>query len=115
MSYDSQKISALHSLNEIAASDSITDMNWIWIFHGNSANFTSAAFDSKDLAEEWIVRSKVSGVLTRMPINMSVYDWAVEKKYLLPKHPSQRSPEFIQRFSSAYLEHFHYDLGVCAN
>ena len=90
-------------------------MNWVWIFHGKSANFSSAVFDSKDLAEDWIVRAKVSGVLTRMPVNVSIYDWVVEHKYFSPKYPSQKSPEFIQCFSSAYLEHFHYESGVRAN
>ncbi len=87
-------------------------MEWVWVFHGEGASFSSAAFDSKELAEEWIIRYGVSGVLTKMPVNMSIYDWVVVNEYFSPKYPSQKSPEFIQRFSSAYLEHFHYVSGV---
>jgi hypothetical protein len=90
-------------------------MGWIWVFHGEGARFSSAVFESKELAEDWIVRYGVSGVLTKMPVNIGVYDWAVANDYFLPKYPSQKSPEFIQGFSSAYLEHFHYVSGVCGS
>ena len=52
-------------------------MEWVWVFHGEGASFSSAAFDSKELAEDWIIRYEVSGVLTKMPVNMSIYDWVV--------------------------------------
>ncbi|MDR6765324.1 hypothetical protein J2W88_000582 [Acidovorax delafieldii] len=87
-------------------------MEWVWVFHGEGASFSSAVFSSKESAEEWILRHEVSGVLTKMPVNVGIYDWVVASGYFSPKYPSQKSPEFIQRFSSAYLEHFHYVSGV---
>jgi len=41
---------------------------WAWVFHGNGARFASAVFSSKEAAEDWIFRNKVTGMLTKMPL-----------------------------------------------
>ena len=48
------------------------------------------------------------GVLTRMPLNMSAYDWATGAGHFVPRRDDQKTPRFIQRFSCASLEHGHY-------
>jgi hypothetical protein len=42
---------------------------------------------------------------------VSVYDWAIAEGHWAPKQEHRRRSQFIQRFSSAYLEHYHYEAG----
>ncbi len=72
----------------------------------------AAVFSSKEHADEWIENNKLSGSLTAYPLDQSVYDWVISNGLFKPKFPSQSSSEFIQRFSSAYAEHFHYEKGI---
>ncbi|GHT32351.1 hypothetical protein FACS1894214_4200 [Planctomycetales bacterium] len=87
----------------------------IWVFCGNGriTSFPSACFTSKKNALAWANNNKVSGCLTAYPLDISVYDWATSNAFFIPKFPSQKKPEFIQTFSSAYLEHYHIENGVC--
>lgn len=84
-------------------------IEWIWVFHGEGGRFSSAVFSCKEKAEAWIVKHGLSGVLTKMPIDQSVYDWAVAQDVFRPKRADQTTASFIQKFSSASLEHYHYD------
>src|SRR5262245_17764219 len=86
----------------------------VWVFSGESSRFPSAIFRSREAAETWIRRHSVSGVLTAYPLDVGVYDWAVDNGFFTPKKDEQRSPIFVQRFSSAYQEHYHYDDGHLA-
>ena len=85
--------------------------DWIWIFHGEGAMLSTAVFTDLEKAEEWIKKHSLSGVLTKMPLNQSVYDWAVETEMFTPKSEFHQKPVFIQQFTSAYLEHYHYENG----
>lgn len=76
------------------------------------ANQLAAVFSSKEKAEEWILRCKVAGTLTSYRLDQSVYDWAIAEEHFTPKYPSQAGSEFVQRFTSAYAEHYHYDGGI---
>lgn len=87
-------------------------MTEVWLFHGEGATFACAVFSSKKKAEHWIAQHQVDGMLTRMPVDMSCYNWAVAHGYFTPKREEQKSGKFIQRFSSASLEHYHYTAGV---
>jgi hypothetical protein len=89
----------------------MSDLQHIWVFHGSGARFCSAVFSSKFLAEEWIRSNALSGMLTLYPINKSVYDWAIENGTFSPKKEHQTTPDFIQQFSSASQEHYHYENG----
>lgn len=87
--------------------------NFVWVFTGNGSNLSSAIFTELGLAENWIHDSKVNGVLTMLPLNTCVYDWAISNGGFVPKNTYQTEPEFIQRFSNASsLEHYHYENGV---
>jgi hypothetical protein len=83
-------------------------MEYIWIFHGLRGTLASAVFSSKEIAENWINANQVQGILTKYPIDISVYDWTIEQGYFNPKSPEQLTPDYIQKFSSAYCEHYHY-------
>ncbi len=83
----------------------------VYVFHGNNATFCAAVFSSKELAEEWIAKQAVSGLLTAYPLNQSAYDWAIENDFFTPNKEHQSSANFIARFTSASQEHYHYELG----
>lgn len=84
----------------------------VWVFLGERATHACAVFTSLDLAEAWIKKSKVSGILTEYQLNTSVYDWTTQKGYFKASKPYQMTPEFIQKFSSAHANHYHYENGV---
>jgi hypothetical protein len=83
----------------------------VWVFNGARSNFPSAIFTTRELAEEWIARHRVTGTLTRYPLDQGVYEWAVEHGYFKPKRLDQQTGEFIGRFSAANQEHYHYEDG----
>ena len=85
--------------------------NYIYVFQGSGARLCTAVFSSMDKAEAWIKKYGLSGLLTKYPLNEGVYDWAIENHYFTPKNEQQKTPVFIQKFSSASLEHFHYESG----
>ena len=91
--------------------ESMGGIDSIWVFNGPGSNFPAAIFSRRELAEEWIKKHGLTGTLTRYPIDTGTYDWAISKGYFVPKTEEQRSPAFIERFSSASQEHYHYEDG----
>jgi hypothetical protein len=89
----------------------MNELNSVWVFCGAKASFPAAVFTTREAADAWIAQALLSGTLTEYPVNESVYDWCLRLGYFKPKTPQQASPEFIQRFSSAAQEHFHYTAG----
>jgi hypothetical protein len=87
-------------------------MNSVWVFNGEGGTFPSGVFSARETAETWIARHRLSGCLTNYPVDLPLYEWAITNGHFTPKFPSHQNAEFIQRFSSAYLEHYHYEVGV---
>lgn len=86
----------------------------VWVFNGSGRrypNLPSALFLSRQDAEKWIGQYSVSGLLTRYPLNTSVYDWAIEQEFFRPSKKQHTESQFIENFSSAHLEHYHYESG----
>jgi hypothetical protein len=81
----------------------------VWIYNAPRAMFPCAVFDTKQKAIEWIFENKISGCLTLYPINKSVYDWAIEIQFFVPKKPEHFTPKYIGSFTSAALEHYHFE------
>jgi len=86
-------------------------MSIIWIFNGPKSQFPSGVFTQRETAESWIRQHRLSGTLTAYPVDIGTYDWAVSAGHFKPERDDQRSAEFIQRFSSATQEHYHYEHG----
>ena len=86
-------------------------MDSVWVFNGGG-ELPAAVFTARDSAEAWIARHRLSGVLTKYPLDVGVYEWAIGCGAFKPKRPDQSQPRFIGRFSSASLEHYHYDESV---
>ncbi|WP_449405068.1 DUF7710 domain-containing protein [Hymenobacter baengnokdamensis] len=45
---------------------------------------------------------------------MSAYDWAIQEKLFEPRKPEHYATGFIQRFTTASQEHYHYEDGRLA-
>ena len=54
---------------------------------------------------------RCSGVLTLYPIDVGVYEWAIEKGLFTPKKPHETEAEFIASFTTASQPHHHYEDG----
>lgn len=85
----------------------------IYLFHTTKSHFCGGAFAEKEIAEKWIFKYKLSGILTLYPVNISTYDWAIETDNFTVKKDAHKEPNFIGGFSSASQKHFHYENGVC--
>lgn len=83
--------------------------NFLFVFHGEGAKFASGVYDSLEGAKRSIASHKMSGILTCYPVNETAYDYAVRNEFFQPK-PTQ-SESFVQRFTSASQEHYHFQNG----
>lgn len=90
--------------------------NKIYVFSGKQATFPAGVFSSREKAEEVIIKYSLTGILSVYPIDMLLYDWVIEKGYFEVKKDYQTSSKFIEQFSSASTEHYHYEKGsFCGN
>jgi hypothetical protein len=89
-------------------------MNYIWIFVASNAHFPGGVFISKSEAEYWIKKHSLSGVLTEYPVGIGVFEWALDKGYFKPKPDKLIDSVFIGRFTTASMQHYHYELGMCS-
>lgn len=85
---------------------------FVWVFNGAGGRFPSGVFEDKTAAIGWISQNRLSGVLTQYPVNMGVYDWAVNLGIFNPRKENQKTPEFIGSFTTASQEHFHFEDGI---
>jgi hypothetical protein len=86
-------------------------LDWIWVFEGDGSTGCQALFTDKEKAEEYIAQYSLSGLLQKTPVNKSIYDWVVEQGWFTPKKEHHKTSTFVQTFTSAYLEHYHYEDG----
>ncbi len=86
-------------------------MGGVWVFNGIGGSFPAAVFSSRPKAEEWIAHNQLSGTLTLYPIDEPVYEWALVRGFFKPNREDQSGAKFIQQFSSASQEHYHYESG----
>jgi hypothetical protein len=88
------------------------ELGSVWVFNGDNARFPSGVFASRASAEAWISLHRLTGLLTKYPLGVGVYDWAIQNAFFKPKRSEHQSPKFIGGFSSANLEHLHFEEGV---
>jgi hypothetical protein len=91
------------------------DLPSVWIFVARGAKFPSGVFNSVSDAEAWIYKYLLTGVLTKYPIGVGIYDWTVENGFFHPKPNKNIDAFFVGNFSTAYSEHFHYSDGALEN
>jgi hypothetical protein len=83
----------------------------VWVFCGTKATSPSGVFQTKEEAESWIRANRLSGTLTLYPVGIGAYNWAVQEGLFKPKKAEHSLPSFIQSFTSASQEHYHYEDG----
>jgi hypothetical protein len=86
--------------------------NRVFVFNGEDANFPLGIYSTKEKALDFILNNKLSGTLTCYPLDIDVYNWTIEEGFFKVKNEHQKTPKFIQKFSSAYLEHWHIENGI---
>ena len=86
-------------------------MDGVWVFLGERAIHPAAVFSSREKAEVWIAAHGLDGILTLYPVDEPIYEWAIARGIFRPKQPYQFEAKFIQRFSSASQDYYHYELG----
>lgn len=90
-------------------------MNDVWIFHEASSKYSGGVFTSISDAEAFVVKYKLSGMLTKYPLNQSVFDWAIENDmHNISAHKIKEksiNPRFVGGFTTASQEHYHYENG----
>ncbi len=89
----------------------MTKYNYLWAFQGVGSDCTNGIFTSKELAIKYIKEYSLSGILIKLPLDVSIYQWAIDMGYFNPTKDYMKSSQFIQRFNSAYLEHYHFHNG----
>ena len=90
----------------------ISDLESVWVFNGARSNFPSGVFTTRKHAEAWIASHRLTGTLTRYPLDEGVFEWAIARGYFTPTREDQKSSDFVGRFSAAQQEHYHYDEGA---
>ena len=89
--------------------------NNIWIFVGEGGHFPSGAFTDFTVAENWVAKHHLSGMLSAMPIDQGLFEWAVENNAFNMKteklKEKENNPKFIATCTTASLEHYHYENG----
>jgi hypothetical protein len=83
----------------------------VWVFNGAGARLPSGVFTSRTLAEAWISKHQLSGLLTEYPVDIGVLEWAIEAQVFAGAEEKLRESGFAGRFTSAYMQHAHYELG----
>jgi hypothetical protein len=96
-------------LTDVSSDSASIPLQEAWVFHGAGGRFTSGVFASQAQAEEFIFRYRLTGCLTKYPVGISAYDWATQENLFKPKKPEHCEAAFIQRFTTASQEHYHYD------
>ncbi len=84
---------------------------FIYVFIGVDAGFPTAVFNSMGEMELFIGQNKLTGIVNKMPVGISLYDWAIQKEFFKPKRDYQKEAKFIQSFSCASMEHWHFEDG----
>lgn len=84
----------------------------IWVFNGKRNGFAGGVFTDVELAKQWIEKHKLTGVLTLYPVNVGVYDWAIENGLFKVKKEHDKATEFIGGFTTASQKHHHFEDGI---
>ena len=87
----------------------------IWIFTNGMTQFPGGVFTTRELAEDWISKHKLTGTLTAYPVDEGCFDWAMRHGVVGMKpeklEVKKDDPQFIGGFSTASQDHHHYEDG----
>lgn len=110
--YNSEHVPVISLSSDTAKMVNFAVCAWLWIFNGDGGSFSSGVFENQYQAELWIKRYSLNGTLSKYPVGISVYTWAIQNKIFIPKDEAQRGSAFISKFGWGYVEHIHYKNGL---
>jgi hypothetical protein len=84
----------------------------VWVFNAVDSRFSGGIFTTRERGEAWIAANGVTGMLTHYPLDVGVYEWAIENGLFTPKKDKHRTKEFIAGFTTGSMEHYHYEDGT---
>ena len=88
----------------------------VWVFNSVRSQYSGEIFERIDEAELWIKEHRLTGVLTKYPINSGVLGWAEEHNLTNIKpeklQQNKKDPIFVGGFTTASMEHYHYKDGI---
>jgi hypothetical protein len=90
----------------------MTQLNVVYVFNGEGGRFPGGVFTSYANASKWIGLHRLTGILTAYPLDTGLYDWALDQDFFEIKKEYQRESKFIQNFSCAASEHYHFENGI---
>lgn len=83
----------------------------VWVFNGDGGRFAGGIFTTLEAAESWIAANALDGVLTLYPLDTGVYEWTISERLFAPKQEKHSTRQFIGSFTTASMEHHHYEHG----
>jgi hypothetical protein len=83
----------------------------VWVFSGAKRHFPGAIFTSREMTEPWVRKNRLTGTLTLYPVDVGLYEWAIDTGMFQPRNPQESTAEFIGGFTDATMEHYHYEDG----
>lgn len=57
---------------------------YVWIFLGAGGWMPSGVFSDYYSAVDWIIKYSLSGYLGKFPVDIGVFDWAIQKEIHVP-------------------------------
>jgi len=88
----------------------VQEQTFVWVFVSKEGS-PGAVFSNTEIAEAWIAKWALSGLLTKYPLDVGAFDWAVERGFFRPKKAEHTSSTFVGSFTTASMEHHHYEGG----
>ena len=86
-------------------------MERVFVFNGEGGQFPAGIFTELDAAKLWIKKYALSGILNVYPLNIGIYDWAIEHGFFQVKNVGQSKSSFVGKFTCAAIEHYHFENG----
>ena len=91
---------------------------FVWVFRGDRApsrgggpcTRDGGVFRSVETATVWISRHRLTGRLTQYPLNIGVFDHAVENGWIVPSEDQRNSPEYVGTYCD-HLQHMRFEDG----
>ena len=84
----------------------------LWVFLGIDSDFPAAVFSERDKAESWINRYKLNGNVILYPVDITLYDRAIQNNYISGDNPEVSTKEFISNYTPDRLKQLVYQEGI---
>lgn len=88
----------------------MVDYEGIWVFTGGKSGFPAGLFRDLEKAEAWIRDHGLSGTLTKYPVDVGLFAWAIDQGLFSPKKDFDRAA-MAADFTCPSLDQHRYERG----